>query len=234
MSPSASDFKDFVAHLRAERLGGALEPKPRQAVIRRAHAQYLALIALTGELVHGHAGIEREYGDAGVSYLKEVVSDCSEFMICNAVGLHRAAGGVLRSAIESYLKAFAVAEVPTVLSRTSVPEVFNDASTAAFFKSGVGPDLVAQLKAVYKSLNSYVHTVDEQHMFGAEAIGVYPIWSDKSEALVEKFVLVVRFFLYGAVAQRRDLYDQFDHRNKVLINRAMTRPQRRKALGVDD
>jgi len=232
------DFSEFLDFARTLSLKEISDDPKKAPELRRAHAQFLALLTTAGEFLSEAGTAKQEFlnlfGAPGEKYLKEVVSDCSEFIMCILLGLHRSAGGTLRSAIESYLKAFSANEQPLILQRTSVPEVFNDAADVGFFSSTVGPAAISELKAVYGNLNAYVHTVSDDHMFGALAIGSFPRWSDKSIELIVIFIRVIRLFLYGIVGARRDLYDGFDYRNKMIISRAMTKAQRRSALGVDD
>lgn len=239
MSQSANqDFSEFRSFASTLSLAGVSDDPAKAAELRRAHAQFLALLTAAGELLSEEGLVRQDffnsYAQSGVNYLEEVVSDCSEFIMCVLLGLYRSAGGTLRSSIESYLKAFSANEQPLILQRTSVPDVFNDAAGVAFFSSITGVNVIADLKGVYASLNAYVHTISEDHMFGALAVGSFPRWSDKSVELIEIFIRVVRLFLYGIIGGRRDLYDRFDHRNRLIANRAMTRMQRRSALGVDD
>lgn len=232
------DFPEFLEFVRVLSLEGVTGDPRRVVEIRKAHTQFLALLTATGELLSDAGSVRQEfcddYAQLGKKYLSEVVSDGSEFIMCVLFGLCRSAGGTLRSAIESYLKAFSAFEQPLILQRTSVPDVFNDAAGVAFFSSRAGKSAIAELKGIYGDLNAYVHTVSDMHMFGAIAVGSFPCWSDKNVKLIGIFVRVIRIFLYGIVGARRDLYDRFDHRNKVIINRAMTRIQRRSAMGVDD
>jgi hypothetical protein len=232
------DFADFLEFLNHFSLIEVTNDHAKSAELRKAHAQFLALLTAAGELVSDGGSVRHEfllnYAQSGKSYLGEVVSDSSEFIMCLLLGLCRSGGGALRSAIESYLKAFSANEQPLVLKRTSVPDVFDDAAGVAFFSSRIGKSVIGDLKGIYGELNAYVHTVSGTHMFGANAIGSFPRWSNDNVRLVEIFVRVIRLFLYGIVGSRRDLYDRFDHRNKVITNRAMTRVQRRSAMGVDD
>ncbi len=232
------DFSEFLEFIKTLSIESVTHDDGKVAEIRKAHAQFLALLTTAGELVSeiGSAKIEfnDDYAEVGQKYLSEVVSDSSEFIMCVLLGLCRSSGGTLRSAIESYLKAFSAKEQPLILQRTSVPEVFNDAAGVTFFSSEIGKTVIAELKGIYGDLNAYVHTISDDHMFGAIAIGSFPRWSNKNVKLVGLFIRVVRLFLYGIVGTRRDLYDRFDHRNKVITNRAMTRLQRRSAMGVDE
>ncbi len=232
------DFGAFLAYLDKYSLSSVASDPGRVPHARLTHAQLLALLTAAAELLADSGSVryefESSYGEPGKRYLGEVVSDCSEFVMCVLQGLCRSAGGTLRSAIESYLKAFSAVERPLILHRTSVPDVFNDAAGTTFFSTSVGKAVLADLKAVYGELNYYVHTVSQAQMFGALAVGSFPRWSDKNERLIELFIRTVRLFLYGIVGARRDFFDQFDHRNKVIVNRSMTRQQRRSALGVDE
>lgn len=234
------DFGAFLAYIDSYSLSGVGGDPDKVAHVRLAHAQFLALLTVAAELLSDSDSssvrdeFESSYGEPGKRYFGEVVSDCSEFVMCVLQGLCRSAGGTLRSAIESYLKALSAVEQPLILQRTSVPDVFNDAAGTAFFSTAVGKKVLADLKTVYGELNFYVHTVSQAQMFGALAVGSFPRWSDKNERLIELFVRTVRLFLYGMVGARRDFFDQFDHRNKVVVNRSMTRQQRRSAMGVDD
>lgn len=232
------DFSEFLRFAGSLSLDSIVDDPAKIAEIRKAHAQYLALLTVAGELLSEENQVHEEfyssYAQCGADYLSEVVSDCSEYIICILLGLNRSAGGTLRSSIESYLKAFSANEQPLILQRTSVPDVFNDAAGVSFFSSRVGKEVLGELKGVYGSLNAYVHTISESQMFGALAVGSFPNWSDSSVKLINIFIRVVRLFLLGVVGGRRDLYDCFDYRNRLIANRAMTRSQRRSALGVDD
>lgn len=232
------DFTDFCDYLRSFSLRDALDQPEKSTHLRLAHAKFLALLSAFGEML-SDSGTARStfsdsYGLSGENYLREVISDCSEFIICIVLGLNRAAGGTLRSAIESYLKTFSAHEAPQILERSSVPQVFSDAATAQYFSTRKGRETLASLKVSYAELNAFVHTTSAEHMFKAPAVGKFPRWSEKNVGLIEIFVRVVRLFLYCLVGSRKDIYDNFDYRNKVIVNRAMTRPQRRSALGVDD
>ena len=238
MSRAANpEFSEFLSFTDTFSLRTVSDSPVITAEVRKAHTQFLALLATAGELLSIENPVRQKfyesYAQPGINYLSEVVSDCSEFFMCALIGMYRSAGGTLRSSIESYLKAFSANEQPLILQRTSVPEVFSDAAGVSFFSSAVGKNVVAELKGAYSSLNAYVHTISEDHMFGALAVGSFPRWSDKNVELIAIFVRIVRLFLYGIIGSRRDLYDRFDHRNRLMANRAMTKSQRRSALGVD-
>lgn len=232
------DFKNFLNFIENFSLEITLADQASHPSLKNAHRIFLALLTVNSELLSDSNNLQTKfleiYGEEGKNYLTEVASDCSEFIMCILLGLYRSAGGTLRSAIESYFKAFSANEQPLILKRKSVPDVFNDASTVTFFSSPLGKSTADGLKSEYKKLNAYVHTVSADHMFASQTIGDFPKWSQKNVELIAIFINVLRLFIYGIISTRRDMYDIFDHRNKAIVTEALTKKQRRSALGVDD
>lgn len=232
------DFARLVAFLEQFRFDQLLADAEYIARLRGAHSKLLALVTVAAELRHEDGlateGFLRSYGAQGDQYLGEVVSDCTESLLCLAQGCNRAAVGALRSSIESFAKAFAVQRSPQILTCTSVPEVFTIAGAAEFFTDDVASAAFAELKNVYSQLNLFVHTVGAANMFGIPAVGTLPCHDALAAQLLEVYGKTVRLFLLAIIGARRDLYDAFDHRNKEIAFWALTRDQRRLVFGVRD
>lgn len=233
------DFKDFSKFIEDFSLREITTNQDKIKTIRKAHTVFLALLTTTAELIAAPSSPNtqeflKSYSSFGKDYLSEVISDCSEFIMCALLGMPRSAGGTLRSSIESYMKTFSASECPDILKRTSVPAVFNDASKVFFFSSDIGKHILTSLKTEYTHLNSYVHTVSVDHMFGANALGVFPRWEQENSNLIEAFIRIARFFILGVICSRKDLYVKFDHRNKQIITNALTRSQRATLMAIDN
>lgn len=229
------DFSEFKSFLGSFTFSEPLKNDAYVAAIKAAHGKFLALLAMVGELDHSdgaaHEFFVRDYSEHGSQYLSEALSDCAESLICISIGANRAGSCCLRSAIESYSKAMALSEAPSILTCTSVPEVFSLAGASAFFSGSVSNASLAQLRSAYSELNRFVHTAASGHMFGVPAVGQFPSYTAHTTALSRIYARVIRLFLLGFVGARRDLFDRFDHRNRDLIIAALTRDQRRLALG---
>lgn len=229
------DFSEFVAFLASFNFAGPLADAGFIAALKAAHGRFLALLTLLGEVDDKesvvHTVFVEDYTEHGLAYLREVLSDCAESLMCIALGANRAGACSIRSAIESFSKAFTLADAPEVLTRTSVPDVFQLASEAPFFVNGVPEKAFADLRAAYGGLNSFVHTVAPGYMFSVPAVGQFPSFTAHTVALSDAYSRVVRLMLLAFIGARRDLFDRFDHRNRDLIVSALTRDQRRLALG---
>ena len=229
------DFDEFREFLERFRFEGVLSQDEFVNEMRRAHTQFIAILAAVGELSHpdgsGRAGFIADYGSGGATYLAEVLSDSSEALLGMATGCLRSSASVMRSSIESFAKSLSASECPEILTRTSVPEVFDLASTSKFFSSTESRRGFGNLKDAYAGLNLYVHTVTAAQMFNAPALGVYPRVEPRLPELITIYVRIIRLFLFLLVLVRRDLFDLFDHRNREIILAALTRDQRRTALG---
>jgi hypothetical protein len=229
------DFSEFESFLSSFSFSAPLASAPYMAAIKLMHGKFLALLALVGELNHtdgaAHELFIGDYSERGSHYLGEVLSDCAESLICIAIGASRAGACSMRSAIESFSKAMSLAEMPDVLTCTSVPEVFSLSGAGVFFSGPTANAAFLNLKSAYSELNRFVHTVSPESMFGVPAVGQFPSYTKSTTALSNRYARIVRLFLLAFVGARRDLFDQFDHRNRDLITAALTRDQRRLALG---
>ena len=230
------DFAEFIAFLNVFDFSALIKNDDYIALMRASHAKLLGLLAMVSELRHEDGSAAPTFLDDylpdGSLYLGEVLSDCSEALMCIALGCNRAAAGALRSAIESFAKAFALGESPEILHCTSVPEVFGFASGSSFFSHEVAARAFSDLRSIYSELNLFVHTVAPGNMFSVPAVGHFPRYQASSTELVGLFVRTVRLFLLCGVSARRDLFDAFDHRNRDVIVAALTKDQRRLAFGT--
>src|SRR5690242_9409534 len=93
------DFGEFLAYIDSYSLSSVGGDPAKVAHVRFAHTQFLALLTLAAELLSNSGSVcdefESSYGQSGKLYLGEVVSDCSEFIMCALQGLCRSAGGTL-------------------------------------------------------------------------------------------------------------------------------------------
>ena len=140
---------------------------------------------------------------AGGTYLRGG-SDCSEFVLAVASGMFRSASATLRASIESFCKSMSLSQHPEILNQTSVPQVFDIAAGSSFFKHSIAAQGLGELKAIYASLNHYVHTVGLPNIFGAHSAGTFPYMSKISTELSDLFVRTVRAFLSAFVGSRMD------------------------------
>ncbi|MGA7437850.1 MAG: hypothetical protein WBW32_06935 [Luteibacter sp.] len=229
------DFAALKGFLKSFSYDALLADRAYEDILRGVHRHHLALLTALAELSTSETPLGRQfladYGTVGLTYLSEVGSDCSEFVLAIASGMFRAAGMTLRSSIESFAKSMSVADHPEVLKQTSVPSVFEIAEESAFFLSAIPNHAFSGLRAVYAELNHFAHTVGEPNIFGAHSAGSFPYSSDTTAKLASLFAKVVRGYLVALVGGRRDLFDQFDHRNKAIVVASLTKPQRRLVFG---
>lgn len=231
----SEDFGKLVSFFENYSYAELLSDSTYVAPLKIVHRHHLALMTVLAELTSDESQLANEfvgtYGEHGRRYLIEVGSDCSEHIVAAASGLFRAAGATLRSSIESFCKALSVKEFPDILTQTSVPKVFEIAESSTLFSTELGAQALSALKGIYADLNHFVHTVASPNILGAHSAGKFPYMSENTGVMSELFSRVVREFLMVIVGGRRDLFDQFDHRNKVIVASSLTRPQRRLVFG---
>lgn len=233
---SVDDLQALLGFLERYTFADLLQADNFVAWLKLMHKHHLALLTTIAELTSTESDLNSSfvdsYGEQGRQYLIEVGSDCSEHLLTVASGCYRAGATTLRASIESFAKAFSALEAPEVLEQTSVYKVFDIAKECAFFKSTTAEAALEALRGVYVELNHFAHTVGPSNIFGAHSAGAFPIMSQVNDDMAKLFARAVRGFISALIGTRRDLYDRFDHRNKLIVASSLTRAQRRTVFGT--
>jgi hypothetical protein len=227
----AADFELYKSHLR-EIAGCAhlLESPSFEASLKRVHRHFLALLTLALELTDFdgdcRAHFEADFGDDGIAYFREVVSDIGQASHCFANGAYKAALVTMRSSIESYCKAFSAQHDHSILTQKSVPEVFARAKASPFFTAPSGKHYLDVLLTVYDELNLYVHTVTDAQMFNVLHLGVYPQFDPARAAEFERiYVKITNAYVAAVVITLKSEMFKVHYKNRDNILSALSPKQ---------
>lgn len=110
-------------------------------------------------------------------YLQESVSDCGQSFFLCMHGCYKGAKLILRSSIETFIRAISIDEIPTVETETSVFEIFNLLNGVSIFQKY--KTLKDTIHSEYKTLCQDVHTAGNDHMAGITALNYFPHYNKK-------------------------------------------------------
>lgn len=113
----------------------------------------------------------------GLNYLKESVSDMGQALFCWIQGAYKPANLVLRSSIETFLRAIAGQENIEIFAEKSMYKVFELARLTSFFNSEYCLDFFDKIHSTYKDLCKIVHTADVANMAHISALKTFPLFS---------------------------------------------------------
>lgn len=230
----ATDFSAYVAHLEAFSFGPLMQNSKYVASIKPLHKAFLSILTLVMELTDpegdGADDFLSVYGKKGAQYLQEVISDVGQAIFCFGAGAYKASLVTLRSAIESYAKAFSAAHDPKILTQKSVTGVFDIAKAAPFFASGPGKRAIGDMLATYDALNLFVHTVTDRQMFKLLGLGVFPGFEEKrADAVRAHLAKTIRSMTFGIASTLHKEFFRIHYRNRDIILAGLA-PTQRAAL----
>jgi len=154
------------------------------------HRRHLLLMLVSAQV--SHLGLMPKVNSSEVD-LDEVVSDLTESMFCVMNGAYKAAYTLLRSAVENYLRVMAKGENPSILSLTSVYQLFDRAEEVQYFGTESGALCFKVLKSSYSNLCKFVHSAVKSSESSVDALSVFPIFdrmaSERFRGYYEKVVV---------------------------------------------
>ncbi|WP_367344933.1 hypothetical protein [Stenotrophomonas bentonitica] len=147
------------------------------AFLKSMHRRHLMLMLVSAQV--GHLDVLEKDGLPGAC-LNDVVSDLTEAFFCVMNGAYKAAYTLLRSAIETYLRAVGRSEFPEILTITSVYQLFDCAEDLPYFRTDAGSVCFKTLKASYGGLCKYVHSSMRSSHSSVSALSVFPTFEKSS------------------------------------------------------
>lgn len=227
----SADFLDYRRHLHEFRYDDLIENKGYISALAPLHQSFLSLLVLCSELTESEGDavseFERQFGAAGIKYLRELVSDIGQSVFCFSAGAYKASLVTLRSSIESFAKSFSLLSHPEVLTQKNVYLVFDTAKNAPFFKVERSIQELERLLAVYDELNMYVHTVTDKSMFQYLRLGVFPQYEPSTAGKVGNYLTrVMNAMIFSITSYLRDEMFKIHHKNREVILACLQPSQR--------
>lgn len=103
-------------------------------LISKMHKKYFSILTFTAELKDQSSSKTEPHISADqISFLTETCSDLGNSLFCLVHGAYKPAKLILRSSIETFLKAFCQDEIPDISKEKSVYSLFDKVKLLFFF-----------------------------------------------------------------------------------------------------
>lgn len=159
-----------------------------------------------------------------IAYFNESISDLSISFFIYTQGIYKPAALMLRSAIENFCKAVALANnFNDVITLTSTTEVFNKVAISEPVQSiSECEDEFNKLKSTYSELCKSVHTANEDYMDAFEALKVLPQFiKGESDYYLTNLESVTRSFLAIISILLKEHFHKIHFSHKDLITKKL-------------
>lgn len=147
------------------------------------HKKLFALMTFVAEVDHKNQD-SNILSPRSLNYLKESVSDMGQALFCWIQGAYKPANLILRSSIETFVRATAGQENNDIFSEKNMYRVFELAHVTSYFNSEMCNDFLSSIHSTYKELCIIAHTGSFASMAHISALKTFPFFSKKEAQLV--------------------------------------------------
>jgi len=209
---TADDFASLLTYLESYSLKHNLVENQFCNELKVWHKKLFSLLVFEAEARHIKDDVV--FAVHGLPYLGESCSDFAQACFCWMHGAYKPSAIMLRSGIETFVKASVCDARPDLLLESSVFRLMDAACEEPAFQ-GNAAVLFDRLRQEYGTLCAVVHTATENDFGNIGALRLFPKFeSTHATSLVRQACLILDRIL-GVLLQRgRKLLPKFHHRNR--------------------
>lgn len=154
--------------------------------------------------------------DESLNYLKESVSDMGQALFCWIQGAYKPANLILRSSIETFVKAIAGQEKTEIFSEKSMYRVFELAQDTSFFSSQYCQVFFGSIHSAYKDLCKIAHTANFANMAHISALKTFPLFSaEAAQSFSRDFIKISTMILSVIYVNFFKFIHTMHHKNQL-------------------
>lgn len=163
--------------------------------LRSMHKKVFGYLTLVAELEYQNSN-QRFISDRSLEYLKESGSDMMQSLFCWFNGTYKPAEMLLRSSIETYLKAILGDTDDGVFNEKSMYKIFDMAKIHPFFLGGNLEEYFSRIYSNYKLLCLTTHTANVNKLVSVDTLRMLPRFNQKtSKSFSQIFISTIEMFL---------------------------------------
>ncbi|HDL00790.1 MAG TPA: hypothetical protein ENH23_00970 [candidate division Zixibacteria bacterium] len=186
----AEDFVNLGVFIEEFNLSGIAKNSELLERMKPMHKKLFALMTFVAELEQKNTELKVLSPD-GLNYLKESVSDMGQALFCWIQGAYKPANLILRSSIETYVRAIAGQNNKDIFTEKSVYIVFDMAKESSYFNAEMSREFFDSIHSKYKELCKIVHTGSAASMSHISALKTFPIFSTiEAQSVCRDFVII--------------------------------------------
>ncbi|WP_055106883.1 hypothetical protein [Paenibacillus ihumii] len=179
MSRKISQDADLlIEYLREFDLNDCLKEDNYIILLKSMHRKAYGYLLFIAELEVLQRNV-KIISDLSLIYYKETTSDIIQSLFCWATGSYKAANIMLRSSIETFLKATLGTENEEIYDEKSIYKLFEKASEHEFFSSSVGLNKYGIIHGIYKDLCKFAHSARDINLGTITSINLLPRFNQK-------------------------------------------------------
>ena len=217
------DFQKLVEFLRNYAISSEAGNQSFQLLLKQLHGKLFSLLTLVVEIESLNPELQ-VYSEDSLSYSFECASDLAQSLFCWVHGAYKPADLMLRSSIETFVKAACGTEIPPILSERSLYQVMDYARAS----NACGAQLVAQyfarIQNEYALLCAVAHSATADRQTQVQALRMFPKFDPQNaEAFGRRFVVLTERYMAILLANNDAAFRKAHYKNQQIVLDALPR-----------
>lgn len=187
-----ADFDEVIVFLKAYSVAPTVSQADFVQIASRCHKRYFALMVFGAEIFDRQPGSSKGSTTQQAIhtrniYFQEFISDMGGALFNWCHGAYKPAKLLLRSSLENLMKALSISESPSILTMTSVYEVFDTAAKTKVFSGRLEKLMFGRFRQLYASLCADAHGASLANMQQTKSLNYFPAFNAKIAEAVADF-----------------------------------------------
>lgn len=222
------DYNTLEEFIKNFSLVSILKNPELKEIMKPMHKKLFALMTFVAEVEYKNAELNILSSD-GLNYLKESISDMGQALFCWIQGAYKPSNLILRSSIETFVRAIAGQENLGAFSEKSAYQLFELAKKTSYFNSELCKSFFETIYSKYKDLCEIVHTGSSANMTHISALKTFPNFSSmQAQSVCRDFILISTVMLSVIYINFSKFIHSMHHKNQNNFFRAIPRLTKRK------
>ena len=213
------DFKELKDFFLNYSTASNLENEDFVKFLSSYHKKYLAYLTYIAE-ISSYKTKKSLAGmlDSQFDFFSESFSDCGLALFDSVNGNYKAARLLLRSSIESFMKAVSQDEDNNIDQESSVFKLFDRVKAIDFFSRSESKKLFDVIHQEYKELCKDVHTATAANMTKLSALNTFPTFDQKQvDGLLRIVITLITSYITLMALKYNKHYHSLGYVNKGVI-----------------
>lgn len=211
------DFQKLVEFLANYAISNEASDPGFQVLLKQLHGKLFAFLTLVVEIETLNLE-SKSYSVQSLAYSFECASDLAQSLFCWVHGAYKPADLILRSSIETFVKATCGTENPQIFLERSVYQVMDYARASKACGSSLVAKYFERIYNEYALLCGVAHSESADRQTQVQALRMFPKFDQQSaETFGKRFVVLIDRYIAILLANNETAFRKAHYKNQKIV-----------------
>jgi hypothetical protein len=211
------DFRKLEDFLKNYAITGHSNDPEFKRLLKQLHGKLISFLTFVIEIELRNPEVH-SYSDKSISYAFECASDLAQALFCWIHGAYKPANLVLRSSIETFVKAVCGTENPKIFDERSVYQVMNDARASKACGAQPVTQYFSRIHSEYTALCGVAHSASADRQLQVQALRMFPKFdAQNAEEFGGRLIALADSYLAILISNNEIAFRNAHYKNRIIV-----------------